>query len=586
MAKKEPPQEYIEVLEVLNVLYDEVDGCSFYDYIFPDNQKQGEQCGHYEKPNAVYLYTDEKDNGTKRRLRRRIMLSDTWKEDYINYVEQNPSTLCSGIAYRGRANNLENAQRMYALAIDLDGVGLYELKNLLLRFGQPAENIRTLPVPTFLVMSGTGLHVYYVFEEPIDLFPNIKLQMKSLKYDLTFRMWDYKSTSKKDKVQYQSFDDISGFTFIDNVVNYPYTVTQRGFQNNTTLSDSIDLKPYMEKKNGASWYTLSENHELVLTGNEISVKAGQNTLLEALNQAQSGDILNLSEEGVYWLDNTLLIDKYIRIQADSHLSKRPVLCFNGMSGKAFVTIVNGGNLEIQGLAFNGEGEAGKALSEGGITVKSGTITPYLLTVDNCEFYNFNESGLAAIRGEKSTFSPMVIIRNSFFHDMSGEAINFAGEKDDKGKYNVEELHVDNCIFYRLLGSALNIYRGGNDESTSGPLLTVDHCTIENVDNKEQGSAMRLIGVQSATVTNCSFANSGKGGASIRFNEMSWDKLSVSYINLYNSGRIASFWGKLRSKNITNYRPEYVDANTGNFYQISTSPLSNKASDKKDLGIIQ
>ena len=130
MAKKEPPQEYIEVLEVLNVLYDEVDGCSFYDYIFPDNQKQGEQCGHYEKPNAVYLYTDEKDNGTKRRLRRRIMLSDTWKEDYINYVEQNPSTLCSGIAYRGRANNLENAQRMYALAIDLDGVGLYELKNL------------------------------------------------------------------------------------------------------------------------------------------------------------------------------------------------------------------------------------------------------------------------------------------------------------------------------------------------------------------------------------------------------------------------------------------------------------------------
>ena len=66
MAKKEPPQEYIEVLEVLNVLYDEVDGCSFYDYIFPDNQKQGEQCSHYEKPNAVYLYTDEKDSGTRR----------------------------------------------------------------------------------------------------------------------------------------------------------------------------------------------------------------------------------------------------------------------------------------------------------------------------------------------------------------------------------------------------------------------------------------------------------------------------------------------------------------------------------------
>lgn len=392
--------------------------------------------------------------------------------------------------------------------------------------------------------------------------------------------------NKSGSVLYRAFDDISGFTFTGNIVNYPFAVTQKGFQNNTALSDNVDLKPYVEKKVGANWYTPSKNRGLTLSGNEIRVKAGQNTLLEALKQAKEGDILTLSEEGVYWLDNTLLIDKYIRIQADTHLSKRPVLCFNGLSGAAFVTLANGGNLEMQGIAFNGEGQAGKALAEGGITVKSGTITPYLLTIDNCEFYNFNESGLAAIRGEKSTFSPAVIIRNSFFHDMSGEAINFAGEKDDKGKYNVEELHIDNCVFYRLLGSALNIYRGGNDESTSGPLLVVDHCTIENVDNKEQGSAMRLIGVQNAVVTNCSFANSGRGGASIRFNEMSWDKLSVSHINLYNSGRIASFWNKLGSKNITNYKPEYVDMDASNFYQASTSPLKNRASEGKDLGIIE
>ena len=58
MAKKEPPQEYIEVLEVLNVLYDEVDGCSYYDYIFPDNQKQKEQSGHYTKPKKENSNTD------------------------------------------------------------------------------------------------------------------------------------------------------------------------------------------------------------------------------------------------------------------------------------------------------------------------------------------------------------------------------------------------------------------------------------------------------------------------------------------------------------------------------------------------
>lgn len=225
----EIPQDYSEVLEALSAVYEEVDGCSFYRYIFPDNQRQGEhtQGGRFEKPNAVFLYKDDRDEGKKRRLRRRIMLSDTWEQDYMDYVEQNPSTLCSGVAFRGRANTLEKAQCMYALAVDLDGVGGYELKNLLLRFGQPAENIRTLPIPTYLVMSGTGLHVYYVFEEPIDLFPNIKLQMKALKYDLTFRMWDYKSTSKKEKVQYQSI--VQGFRMVGSI-NSKYGVEVKAFQ--------------------------------------------------------------------------------------------------------------------------------------------------------------------------------------------------------------------------------------------------------------------------------------------------------------------------------------------------------------------
>lgn len=385
---------------------------------------------------------------------------------------------------------------------------------------------------------------------------------------------------------YQAFDDISGFLFADNKVNYPVIVNKSGFQNDKTLSGDIDLKPFMEKKAGASWYTPQKSQALAPSGNESTVKPGQGALQKALAKAKQGDILTLSEEGIYWIDSTLTIDKYIRIQADTRLAKRPVLCFNGENGAAFITLCNGSNLEIQGIAFNGKGESGKALADGGITVKSGTITPYLLTVDNCEFYNFNESGLAAIRGEKSTFSPKVIIKNSFFHDMSGEAINFAGEKEDKGIYNVEELYIDNCVFYRLLGSAINIYRGGNDESTSGPLLTVNHCTIENVDNKEQGSAMRLIGVQQATISNCAFTNSGRGGASIRFNEMSWDNLSVSSINLDNSGRIASFFGKLDSKNITNYKPEYINMEAYNFYQAPASPLKHKATDGKDIGITE
>ncbi|WP_254684828.1 hypothetical protein [Staphylococcus aureus] len=57
------------------------------------------------------------------------MLNDTWEEDYRDFVEDNPMTLCSGLAYRGRINRLEYSQQMNALVFDLDAVGKNELIN-------------------------------------------------------------------------------------------------------------------------------------------------------------------------------------------------------------------------------------------------------------------------------------------------------------------------------------------------------------------------------------------------------------------------------------------------------------------------
>ena len=207
-------ENYRGCFEYLSAQYPQVGGYEFYKEIFPDNENFGEQHTDYSHPNAIYLYKDEAAADQKT-LRRRVMLNDIWKRDYMDYVERNPMTLCSGLVYRRKANKLENAQRMNALIFDLDGVGLREIRNLFLRFGEDPEHIRTLPMPTFLVLSGSGLHVYYVFREPIDLYPNIKIQMKSLKYDLTFRMWEYKATSQVKEIQYQSINQ--GFRMVGSV---------------------------------------------------------------------------------------------------------------------------------------------------------------------------------------------------------------------------------------------------------------------------------------------------------------------------------------------------------------------------------
>lgn len=218
---------YSEVSDILTNAYEEVGGYDFYRVLFPDNENMGELHTNFSKPNAIYLYKDEKDEGTKRSLRRRIMLNDTWEDDYMNHVERNPLTLCSGLSYRKRANKITNAQKMNALIIDLDGVGGRELRNLLLRFGKNPSIVRTLPTPTYIVMSGKGLHVYYVFDEPIDLYPNIKVQLKSLKHDLTFRMWEYKSTSQNKEIQYQSINQ--AFRMVGSI-NNKYGVEVRAFQ--------------------------------------------------------------------------------------------------------------------------------------------------------------------------------------------------------------------------------------------------------------------------------------------------------------------------------------------------------------------
>ena len=145
------------------------------------------------------------------------MLKDQWENDFVEYVCDNSMTLCSGIAYRGLTNKLEHAQQMNALVFDIDGVGMAQLRTIIARTEIDAEQIRSIPVPTFIVLSGSGLHLYYVFDKPIPLFPNIKLQLKSLKNALTFRIWDPGATSTIKNIQYQSINQ--GFRMVGSINN-------------------------------------------------------------------------------------------------------------------------------------------------------------------------------------------------------------------------------------------------------------------------------------------------------------------------------------------------------------------------------
>src|SRR5699024_4853613 len=54
----------------------------------------------------------------------------------------------------------------------------------------------------YLVLSGGGVHLYYVFDEPISLYPHVKTLLKELKFKLTDKMWNM-YTSKRRQPEHQ-----------------------------------------------------------------------------------------------------------------------------------------------------------------------------------------------------------------------------------------------------------------------------------------------------------------------------------------------------------------------------------------------
>ena len=75
--------------------------------------------------------------------------------------------------------------------------------------------IRDSPRPTYIVASGTGVHLYYVFEKPVPLFRNIVEQLEKLKRRITWQAWTQGASSLHDKVQYESL--FQGFRVVGTI---------------------------------------------------------------------------------------------------------------------------------------------------------------------------------------------------------------------------------------------------------------------------------------------------------------------------------------------------------------------------------
>lgn len=126
--------------------------------------------------------------------------------------------IVSPASYAGRRPMLDRAHELFALVFDLDGVKVeggepVGLVDLLYQMADvPGVRPPLLPTPTYIVSSGTGLHLYYMLDEPIRVWPNVCEALRVFRNALTRRCWNQYVTDLSDAPQLESV--VQGFRMV------------------------------------------------------------------------------------------------------------------------------------------------------------------------------------------------------------------------------------------------------------------------------------------------------------------------------------------------------------------------------------
>lgn len=150
MLKDEPieyiKQQYDEKNNILGAFGEQVNAITLYEDIFGDTEQ--------EIPVVII------DDDTEKRIR--VMSVD----DAIALGECRNDILIGGCTYFNNWISKKSCKNVHSLIIDYDnaysGVLLQALQN-----GWRSANNEPFAMPTYIVNSGTGLHLYFVFDEPI-----------------------------------------------------------------------------------------------------------------------------------------------------------------------------------------------------------------------------------------------------------------------------------------------------------------------------------------------------------------------------------------------------------------------------------
>lgn len=358
----------------------------------------------------------------------------------------------------------------------------------------------------------------------------------------------------KDSIIYKIFDDITGIQFRGNEVNttlrqklvtgflktsvaiqtnpvtpLPFSVTKGAVQLPDSIQDQSQrrLQHFLSTKagfidvqllksihanaitvSGAKWFAVLKPQ---LTAKPLTVKCGNAEEIYAQLEKKEPVIIYLTAAN-YVLTKPFLISKSVQFIGIPSVFVR---FSTGEMLAAFVVTGNGRlsmeRMDIDGSACNAThfiaSDDGGSSAHYNVLVKSSRFAQFG-TGTQCQniFY-----------AHKSIIADSIVFRNTTFHQNKANSIMMIEEKDDKGYYNAEKVVVDNNSFVENSGMILNIYRGGNDESTLGPQLSFSGNFVVDCQLKDS-PLLSFTGVQVTNITNNQFSNSNPGAVLISYKD--------------------------------------------------------------------
>jgi hypothetical protein len=204
-------KDRIFIRDYLDTYFDEVEPWDFYRAIFPagELEEKGQQMQGKYNAIAVELLPAAEEQPNKAPARR-CFLHDGL-ESLSELLESDNFIILSPISYAGKSRSSQNARYIYAMAIDLDGItDIGKLQNLFHQI-----EIGYLPRPTYIVWSGTGLHLYYQFARPLPCYKNVVAQLAALKTELTKKIWNGLVSELAEKPQIESL--FQGFRLVGGI---------------------------------------------------------------------------------------------------------------------------------------------------------------------------------------------------------------------------------------------------------------------------------------------------------------------------------------------------------------------------------